>query len=84
MPNDNRSADRQDLESLTREFLAKGGKIVQCPPGSSDNVVYKKGNFRRRPPADAAARTAAEAGPAPVAGDGAAAPSAPAADGKAE
>lgn len=51
MPNDTRSVDRQDLDSMTREFLARGGKINHCPPGSSDNVVYKKGNFRRRPQA---------------------------------
>ncbi len=52
MTDDNRSADRQDLDAMTREFLAKGGKIVQCAPGSSDNVVYRKGTFRRRPAGD--------------------------------
>jgi len=52
MTNDNRSSDRQDLDAMTREFLAKGGKISQCAPGSSDNVVYRKGTFRRRPAGD--------------------------------
>ena len=59
MTSDSRSADRKDIDSLTQEFLAKGGKIVQCPPGSSDSVVYKKTSFRRRgaPNADAKAAT---------------------------
>ncbi|MCG5243205.1 hypothetical protein [Azospirillum doebereinerae] len=80
MTNDNRSSDRQDLDAMTREFLAKGGKISQCAPGSSDNVVYRKGTFRRRPAGDgkAAAPTidtpAADAQPAappqPVAAGG--------------
>lgn len=48
MASDNRSADRNEIDSMTREFLAKGGKIVQCPPGSSDSVVYKRTSFRRR------------------------------------
>lgn len=48
MTSDNRNADRNELDSMTREFLAKGGKIVQCPPGSSDSVVYKRTSFRRR------------------------------------
>jgi len=57
MTSDSRSADRKDIDSMTEEFLAKGGKIVQCPPGSSDSVVYKKTSFRRRgaPNADAQA-----------------------------
>lgn len=49
MTADNRSVDRKDLDAMTREFLDKGGKIVQCPPGSSDSVVYRKSSFRRRP-----------------------------------
>lgn len=49
MTDDNRSADRNDLDAMTREFLERGGKIMQCAPGSSDNVVYRKGTFRRRP-----------------------------------
>lgn len=48
MTADNRSVDRKDLDAMTREFLDKGGKIVQCPPGSSDSVVYRKNSFRRR------------------------------------
>ncbi len=48
MASDNRNADRNEIDSMTREFLAKGGKIVQCPPGSSDTVVYKRTSFRRR------------------------------------
>jgi hypothetical protein len=73
MTSDNRNADRNELDSMTREFLARGGKIVQCPPGSSDSVVYKRTSFRRRgaPAADAktdAAETpAAPAAPAPAA-----------------
>ncbi|MBP2313047.1 hypothetical protein [Azospirillum soli] len=62
MTSDSRSADRKDIDSMTREFLAKGGKIVQCPPGSSDSVVYKKTSFRRRGAPNAAAT--AEAKPA--------------------
>lgn len=49
MTDDNRSTNRQDLDAMTRQFLEKGGKILQCAPGSSDNVVYRKGTFRRRP-----------------------------------
>lgn len=60
MASDNRSADRNDLDSMTREFLAKGGKIVQCPPGSSDSVVYKRTSFRRRGAANAAGKEGAE------------------------
>ncbi|KAA1055187.1 hypothetical protein [Azospirillum argentinense] len=60
MASDNRSADRNDLDSMTREFLAKGGKIVQCPPGSSDSVVYKRTSFRRRGAANAAGKDGAE------------------------
>ncbi|WP_109108053.1 hypothetical protein [Azospirillum sp. TSO35-2] len=52
MADDNRSHDRQDLDAMTRAFLAKGGAIVHCPPGASENVVYRKGSFRRRAPAD--------------------------------
>ncbi|SMH51916.1 hypothetical protein [Azospirillum agricola] len=63
MADDNRSADRQDLDAMTREFLAKGGKIMQCAPGSSDNVVYRKGTFRRRPAGDG--KTGAPAGVQP-------------------
>ncbi len=48
MTSDSRSADRKDLDSMTRDFLEKGGRIVQCPPGSSDSVVYRKTAFRRR------------------------------------
>ena len=48
MASDNRNADRNEIDSMTREFLARGGKIVQCPPGSSDSVVYKRTSFRRR------------------------------------
>ncbi|MBB3266042.1 hypothetical protein FHW79_003675 [Azospirillum sp. OGB3] len=60
MASDNRSADRNDLDSMTREFLAKGGKIVQCPPGSSDSVVYKRTSFRRRGAANAAGKEGAD------------------------
>ncbi len=65
MTDDNRSSDRQDLDAMTREFLAKGGKILQCAPGSSDNVVYRKGTFRRRPAGDG--KTNVPAGAQPVA-----------------
>lgn len=74
MTDDNRSADRQDLDAMTREFLAKGGKIMQCAPGSSDNVVYRKGTFRRRPSGDgktgAPAGEPAKASPQPLAAGG--------------
>jgi len=53
--NDPRDLDAQDLADMTRAFLAKGGNIVQCPPGASENVVYRKGGFRRRNPNDAKA-----------------------------
>ncbi|AWU93705.1 hypothetical protein [Azospirillum ramasamyi] len=53
--NDPRDLDAQDLAEMTRNFLAKGGNIVQCPPGASENVVYRKGGFRRRAPNDAKA-----------------------------
>ncbi|MBY6263358.1 hypothetical protein EI613_15750 [Azospirillum sp. 412522] len=56
--NDSRDLDAQDLADMTRAFLAKGGNIVQCPPGASENVVYRKGGFRRRNPNDV--KTAAE------------------------
>lgn len=60
--NDPRDLDAQDLAEMTRNFLAKGGNIVQCPPGASENVVYRKGGFRRRTPNDtkAAAEKPAE------------------------
>ncbi len=77
MTADRRSEDRQNLEAMTHEFLQNGGRIVQCPPGSSEAVVYKKGSFKRRQaqkpeengakveaPTDAA--TSADASPADV------------------
>jgi hypothetical protein len=45
---DKRADDRRSIDSMMQEFLDKGGKIVQCPPGSSEAVVYKKGSFKRR------------------------------------
>ena len=63
MTSDSRSADRKDIDSMTRELLAKGGKIVQCPPGSSDSVVYKKTSFRRRGAPNAANNAAPDAAP---------------------
>lgn len=64
MTSDNRNADRNELDSMTREFLARGGKIVQCPPGSSDSVVYKRTSFRRRGAPAADAKTDAAETPA--------------------
>lgn len=66
--NDPRDLDAQDLAEMTRNFLAKGGNIVQCPPGASENVVYRKGGFRRRTPNDtkAAAEKPAETSNAPA------------------
>jgi hypothetical protein len=61
MSADRRSEDRQNLDAMTQEFLQNGGRIVQCPPGSSEAVVYKKGSFKRRQatkPAEAGAPTA--------------------------
>ncbi|HEY0837889.1 MAG TPA: hypothetical protein VGE72_28495 [Azospirillum sp.] len=75
---DRRNVDKNDLDAMTRDYLSKGGKIVQCPPGSSENVVYKRNSFRRRPgsangntegapPAEGAPPTeAAPAEPAPA------------------
>jgi len=37
-----------DLNSLIDEYLAKGNKVTQCPPGPSEEVVYKN-QYRRRP-----------------------------------
>lgn len=48
MASEKRSADRKDLDAMTRDFLSKGGQIVRCPPGPSENVVTKHGSFRRR------------------------------------
>lgn len=48
MASEKRSADRKDLDTMTRDFLSKGGQIVRCPPGPSENVVTKHGSFRRR------------------------------------
>jgi hypothetical protein len=77
MTSDSRSADRKDIDSMTEEFLAKGGKIVQCPPGSSDSVVYKKTSFRRRGAPNADAKPATPDTPdAPAAPEASAAPEA--------
>lgn len=48
MTAERRVADRKDLDDMTRDFLDKGGTIVKCPPGASENVVYKRGSFKRR------------------------------------
>jgi hypothetical protein len=54
-----------DLNSLIDEYIAKGNKVTQCPPGPSEEVVYKN-QYRRRPkkaeakPEEAAQETAAE------------------------
>jgi hypothetical protein len=37
-----------DLNSLIDEYIAKGNKVTQCPPGPSEEVVYKN-QYRRRP-----------------------------------
>lgn len=84
MASDNRSADRNEIDSMTREFLAKGGKIVQCPPGSSDTVVYKRTSFRRRGAPSAAGKDEAAAAPAVANGEAPAnAPASVAPDGNA-
>ena len=84
MASDNRSADRNEIDSMTREFLAKGGKIVQCPPGSSDTVVYKRTSFRRRGAPSAAGKDEAAASPAAANGEAPAnAPASVAPDGNA-
>ncbi|MCW2243758.1 hypothetical protein [Azospirillum canadense] len=69
MASDNRNADRNELDSMTREFLAKGGKIVQCPPGSSDTVVYKRTSFRRRGAPSAAGKDEAAGAAAAPSGE---------------
>ena len=48
MTTDRRSMDRAELEAMTCHFLAQGGAIARCPPGSSDNIVYKRQTFQRR------------------------------------
>ena len=48
MTTDPRSMNRAELEAMTRHFLAKGGAIARCPPGSSGNIVYKRQTFQRR------------------------------------
>ena len=54
-----------DLNSLIYEYIAKGNKVTQCPPGPSEEVVYKN-QYRRRPkkaeakPEEATQETAAE------------------------
>lgn len=38
----------RDEEAMIAEYLAQGGKVTKCPPGPSDNVVYRNGpRFRR-------------------------------------
>lgn len=70
---DKRADDRRAIDSMMQDFLERGGKIVQCPPGSSEAVVYKKGSFKRRAaqkptgtegasPGDAAPSASAETG----------------------
>lgn len=84
MTGDRRTADRKDLDAMTRAFLDKGGQIVQCPPGSSENVVYKRGSFKRRAQNAAGANGAAPNGAAPDgAGPNGAAPDGAAPDGAA-
>lgn len=64
MANDRRSADRKEIDAMTREFLSRGGTIVQCAPGPSDNVVTKGNSFRRRRPAGDGRPTGPAAAPA--------------------
>ncbi|WP_158047593.1 hypothetical protein [Skermanella pratensis] len=49
-----------DLNALVDEYLAKGNKITQCPPGPSEEVVYKN-QYRKRPKKPDAAAAPAEA-----------------------
>jgi hypothetical protein len=37
-----------NLNALVDEYLARGNKITQCPPGPSEEVVYKN-QYRKRP-----------------------------------
>lgn len=46
-----KKADRQDLDAMTREFLARGGGITRCDPGPSESVVYRNGPRRFKKPA---------------------------------
>ena len=48
-----------DLNALVDEYLAKGNKITQCPPGPSEEVVYKN-QYRKRPKKPDAAAAPAE------------------------
>jgi len=47
MKSDRRVAAREELDDAMRDFLARGGKIVQCAPGASENVVLRRDTFRR-------------------------------------
>jgi hypothetical protein len=47
MKTDKRKIGSQDLESMTAEFLARGGQVSRHPPGGAENVVYKN-RFRGR------------------------------------
>lgn len=49
-----------DLNALVDEYLAKGNKITQCPPGPSEEVVYKN-QYRKRPKKPESAAAPAEA-----------------------
>lgn len=38
-----------DDEAKIAEFLSRGGKVTKCPPGPSENIVYRNGpRFRSR------------------------------------
>lgn len=57
-----------DDETMIAEYLSRGGKVTKCPPGPSDNVVYRSGpRFRRQPKAQPAEAPAAETPPSPEA-----------------
>ncbi|MBP2303466.1 hypothetical protein [Azospirillum picis] len=63
-PNLPRDLNSQDLAEMTKAYLEKGGTIVRCPPGASENVVYRRGSFRRRNDGEAKPQVPAPSVPA--------------------
>ena len=42
---DRQSKDNNESQKQIDEFLAKGGKITQCPPGARTEDINFKGSF---------------------------------------
>ena len=54
-----------DDEAMIAQYLARGGKVTKCPPGPSDNVVYRTGPRVRRAAKAQPENTPPAAPPAP-------------------